>query len=397
MFEYDRSAVPEDPDLFGAGTEADPGPRIRTYRPRVRLLHILQVGGLGGALSSLLFAAVIWGNSEFGFGMVLLYVAPVVVPLCAALPAMLYMHASKEAESVEAYYGRVRLDLHEHGVRIRPEMGDPVVCVPASLAWPEGEDPADPLTPVHLVWPLRPEDSLLGDVPLTYFGSSETLRRALFLGDATRAPTLRRSAAVVGYVALLGVLYVSLMMPEPPPGVPQNEADIAWFCAEQERTFVDAPRYEGEGPHGLAYEVLRGMETEEQGEPGLEPYLRERGLPTDMANASLIACGSAEYEDEVFDTCVRSETGPDGPVPRGDHLTTEFHAMRYTFELYEAATHRHVATVSATGDPVGGNCEGSRRFSGKSGDETRSEAAYQDLEPLMEELTPYMEGSPDQD
>lgn len=392
MFEHDRSAVPEDTDLFGAGTDADLGPRVRTYRPRVRLPFLL-VGVWGGVLFSVLSSFSVTSDHDLSYWKVFLYFALVAVPLGALLGALL-APASEDGEEVEASSGQVRLDLHERGVRIRRKGEDPVVSVPAVLAWPEGRDGDDPSTPLYLVWP-RGDDSPSGWVALTYFGSSDTLRRALLRGEATRAPVLRRSAVVLGYVTLLGMFYVPPLMPEPPPEAPRDETDIAWFCAEQERTFADAPPYEGEGPHGLAYEVLRGMETEEQVEPGLEPYLRERGLPTDMANASLIACGSAEYEDEVFDTCVRSETGPDGPVPRGDHLTTEFHAMRYTFELYEAATHRHVATVSATGDPVGGNCEGSRRFSGKSGDETRSEAAYQDLEPLMEELAPYMEGPPD--
>lgn len=396
MFEYDRSAMPEDGDLFGTGREPDLGPRVRTYRPRVRLPFLL-VGVWGGVLLSFLFSAFVTNDHDLSYWKVFLYFALAAVPLGALLGTLL-APASEDDEGVEVSSGQVRLDLHERGVRLRRKGEDPVVCVPAALAWPEGRDRAAPSTPLYLVWP-RGDDSSSGWVALTYFGSSDTLRRALLWGETTRAPVLRRSAVVLGYVALLGMLYVPTLMPEPPPGVPRDETDIRWFCGEQERTFADAPPYEGEGPHGLGYEVLRGMETEEQVEPGLEPYLRERGLPTDMANASLIACGSAEYEDEdeVFDTCVRSETGPDGPVPRGDHLTTEFHAMRYTFELYAAATHRHVATVSATGVPVGGNCEGSRRFRGKSGDETRSEAAYQDLEPLMEELAPYMEGPPEQE
>lgn len=70
------------------------------------------------------------------------------------------------------------------------------------------------------------------------------------------------------------LLYVAPMV------VPRDETDIAWFCAEQGRTFADAPPYEGEGPYGLAYEVMPGMETEDR---GLESYLRVCGASVGRA------------------------------------------------------------------------------------------------------------------
>ena len=149
---------------------------------------------------------------------------------------------------------RVRVDVHEHGVRIRRGEGRPVVCVPALVAAVEDPGlPADRRLPA-LVWPTPTGGTAWAR--LDSFGGARSLRRALVDGRPPRVPPRARAAAAVVAAVVLLPLYVRLLVPGPIT-VPEEHEHLRAFCADPEMVFEDLPAYAGEGPHPNALDSER--------------------------------------------------------------------------------------------------------------------------------------------
>lgn len=280
---------------------------------------------------------------------------------------------------------RVRVDVHEHGVRIRPGEGRPVVSVPAQLGVVEDRSvPAD-RRPLALMW--RTFTGGTAWARLDSFGSARSLRRALLDREFSRAPVRSRAAVSVVAVLVLGAFYTWLLVPRP-PAVPEEREHLEAFCADPETVFPGLPAYEGEGPHPVTVVDGRlppGLDTG-RGSLDLREEMTGRGWSVDMGGAVLIACGRITLGEQL-DTCAYTDsiTG----FSTGDDKIVPIHLARFEYDLYEAATHRPVATVEVAGTPVQGwECPFSLAES------REATLAEHDLGPVVDALAPYVEGVP---
>ncbi|WP_017568775.1 hypothetical protein [Nocardiopsis halotolerans] len=331
------------PEQGGSGAEHTDqgddalGRHWRTHRQRLKTLAPFVCGMLGGSATlTIAFIAPDSAFAEAGWR-----VAAVLVPL-GVLAGLLYNHFAP-------FGNRVRVAVHEHGVRVLPENGPAVTCVPARVT--TVADPGAPVDkqPLALAWPAPGGGT--ASARLDSFGSARALRRALvdreFSGDPGRS---RAVAAAVAAVALV-LFYAWLFVPRP-LAVPEEYEHLRAFCADPEMVFTDVPAYEGEGPHHLSLvEEQRYLRpVEEVSFPDLGARMEERGWSTDMEDAALIACGRISLGEEL-DTC--SYTPSFSGLPSGhDDRTVPLHLTHFEYDLYEATTHRHVATVEATGSAV---------------------------------------------
>jgi hypothetical protein len=255
----------------------------------------------------------------------------VLIPLGVA-GGLAYNHLSE----IPGEYGRLQVTVHEHGVSVHPEKGANVTVSPVVLGAPQGEELQRGTPNLALVWTPDGSDERVA-TPLDSFSASGALRRALVDGEFSEDPKRTRLALLsVGGVALAS-LYVWMLLPGPDV-VPEDRAEqreeLAAFCDDEEAVFADAPVYEGSGPHALMTAQEWGLSGDG---PGLDPWSVE---VAEYEDVSLIACGevtgtqiaTCEYTDDAFGV---------GPTA----ATLGAIVLDYEYEVYEAATHRHVGTV----------------------------------------------------
>lgn len=281
---------------------------------------------------------------------------------------------------------RVLVDVHENGVRIRRGAGRPVVCVPARIATVEDEWAPPDKQPQALVWTTYTGGT--GWARLDSFGAARSLRRALVEGRHTGVSKRSRVIASVAGALALALFYAWLLVPRPVT-VPEEYEHLEAFCEDPEMVFPGLPAYEGEGPHHIALISERDYTTAVEEASPLSPgtLMGERGWSTDEADAALIACGRISL-GEVLDTCTYT---PSVYGVSGDHDTeVRLHLARFEYDLYEAATRRHVATVEVEGTPAEDwECPSTMR-------EDRSALVVDhDLGPVVDALAPYVERARD--
>jgi hypothetical protein len=214
-------------------------------------------------------------------------------------------------------------------------------------------------------------------------GAARSLRRALVEGRHSGISKRSRVIASVAGALALALFYAWLLVPRPVT-VPEEYEHLEAFCDDPEMVFSGLPAYEGEGPHHIAVVNERHYTTaaQEASSISLGALMSERGWSTDEADAALIACGRISL-GEVLDTCTYT---PLVRRPGGGPKEVGLHLARFEYDLYEAATHRHVATVEVDGTPVEDwECPLNMR-------EDRSAlVADHDLGPVVDALAPYVE------
>jgi hypothetical protein len=330
-------------DDGGEGAEArraELGRRLRTYRQRRKS----PWPGYGAVIGSLVALVVYFGEGDLGLSYRLW---AVLAPLGLALGSAYNRFAP--APVVPDVRGRLRLDLHEHGVVVRPSNGGPSVVRPVVLTAGKG-------VPIHwnapnlrLVWNDEAHGGEKVHTRLDEFGDSDSLRRALVDGlpPKTRVPagTLLLWAVALALVPLYVWMFVPL-----PVAIPENADHLERFCSDEDMVFEESPRFDGAGGHGIVDWVHRDGDMYESTDE--DPDEAEPASPDDMADAALIACGEARLGDQI-DVCEYSDI-----FARGDHGDSiiDAYAVVYDFTVYEAATHERVGEVAVGPDPYDSHC-----------------------------------------
>ncbi len=346
------------------------GRHWRTHRQRLKTLAP-SVGGMFGGSATLTIAFV---APESAFAEAGWQIAAVLVPF-GVLVGLLYNHFAPVRN-------RIRVAVHEHGVRVLPETGRPVTCVPARVA--TEKDPGLPVDkqPLALVWTSPAYGT--ASARLDTFGSSRALRRALVDREFSKDPGRSRAVASAVAAVALVLFYAWLFVPRP-LAVPEEYEHLRAFCADPEMVFTDVPAYEGEGPHHLATvdERRYPMSVREASFLDLGTRMEERGWSTGREDAALIACGRISLGEQL-DTC--SYTPSFSGLPSGDDRTVPLHLTHFEYDLYEATTHRHVATVEAAGTAVEGwECPPRIR------EDEDAITVEQDFEAVVDALAPHVE------
>jgi hypothetical protein len=150
----------------------------------------------------------------------------------------------------------------------------------------------------------------------------------------------------VGLLAILAVVLAGLWIYLAwPPSVPENNAHLEDFCSDPEMVFDEAPLPEATEVPSIVYwidkdtgthDLYDGSNLKDQTEPN-QGY-----TSAELAGAELIACGTAEWAQQV-DVCTYY-----APVGKVNVYTVDF-----MFVVYEAATHERVgeAVVENSREP----------------------------------------------
>ncbi|WP_026929953.1 hypothetical protein [Glycomyces tenuis] len=329
-----------DEDGASAARRAGLGRKLRTYRQRRKS----PWPGYGAVIGSLIALVSYYGENDLELSYRLW---AVLAPLGLVL-GLAYNHFAAMPVMPDVR-GRLRLDLHEHGVLIRPRNGGPSAVEPVVLTAGRDVEIRWDTPNLRLVWNDEAHGGAKVHTRLDEFGGSGSLRRALVDGLMPKSP-LSGGALALGAVALVLVpLYVWMFVPLP-VSIPENAEHLERFCSDEDMTFEDSPRFDGTGDHAIVDWVDRdGDMYEATDEETQEP---EVASPEDERDAALIACGEARLGDRV-DVCEYSEFSADGDV---EGSTVDAYAVTFDFVVYEAATHERVGEVSVKPQPDDSHC-----------------------------------------